>query len=135
MENGKSVGQAKGEEENMGHLENCEIEESKFHGAVDGIIAQFERKKARELKKLYKESNIQVSRDKFQESFPTSIKDCPLFMDCVEEELSEAQMRARVEKYSKFTEQLKKLEALAMAGACVLEHENGSVTFRLRTST
>ena len=51
-------------------------------------------------------------------------------MDCVDEGLSEAQRRARAEKSSKFTEQMKKLEAMAKAGARILQHDNGSVTFR-----
>ena len=38
---------------------------------------------------------------------------CPLFMQCVDEGLSEAQKRARVERSSKFMEQMKKLEEMA----------------------
>ena len=51
-------------------------------------------------------------------------------MDCVDEGLSEAQKRAKAEKSAIFTEQMKKLEAMAKAGARILQHDNGSVTFR-----
>lgn len=60
---------------------------------------------------------------------------CPLFMDCVDEGLSEAQKRAKAEKSAKFTEQMKKLEAMAKAGARITQHDNGSVTFRCGFST
>ena len=56
---------------------------------------------------------------------------CPLFMDCTDEGLSEAQKRATADKTAKFTEQMKKLEAMAKAGARIIQHDNGSVTFRL----
>ena len=55
---------------------------------------------------------------------------CPLFMDCVDDGLSEAQKRAKADKSAKFTEQMKKLEAMAKAGARIIQHDNGSVTFR-----
>ena len=53
-----------------------------------------------------------------------------MFMDCVDDGLSEAQKRAKADKSAKFTEQMKKLEAMAKAGARIIQHDNGSVTFR-----
>ena len=38
---------------------------------------------------------------------------CPLFMECVDEGLSEAQKRARTDRSAKFIEQMKKLEEMA----------------------
>ena len=38
---------------------------------------------------------------------------CPLFMECVDEGLSEVQKRARVDRSAKFVEQMKKLEEMA----------------------
>lgn len=55
---------------------------------------------------------------------------CPLFMDCVEEALSEAQKKQKQDRADAFRAQMNKLEAMAKAGARMTPHDNGSVTFR-----
>jgi len=61
--------------------------------------------------------------------------DCPLFMECEEEELSEAQMNFYTKKKNAFTETMKKLEDLAKAGAKITANNDNSVTFRVTETT
>lgn len=56
--------------------------------------------------------------------------DCPLFMDCSEEVLSEAQKTGQSRALASFKDQMSKLEAIAKKGAAMQRHENGSVTLR-----
>jgi len=61
--------------------------------------------------------------------------DCPLFMECEEDELSEAQMNFYTKKKNAFTETMKKLEDLAKAGAKITANNDNSVTFRVTETT
>jgi len=61
--------------------------------------------------------------------------DCPLFMECEEDELSEAQMNYYAKKKNAFTETMKKLEDLARQGAKVTANPDNSVTFRVTETT
>jgi len=61
--------------------------------------------------------------------------DCPLFMECEEEELSEAQMNFYTKKKNAFTETMKKLEDLAKQGAKITANNDNSVTFRVTETT
>ena len=51
-------------------------------------------------------------------------------MECVDEGPSEAQKRARTDQSAKFKEQIKKFQAMAEAGATMIQQNNTSVTFR-----
>ena len=59
-----------------------------------------------------------------------SLSECPLFMDCVDEAPSESQVRANASQSAAFKEQMARLEEIARAGASVIRHDNGNVTFR-----
>jgi len=61
--------------------------------------------------------------------------DCPLFMECEEEELSEAQMNYYAKKKNAFTETMKKLEDIARQGAKITANNDNSVTFRVTETT
>eukprot|EP00092_Neocalanus_flemingeri_P037076 GFUD01040362.1.p1 GENE.GFUD01040362.1~~GFUD01040362.1.p1 ORF type:complete len:1387 (-),score=480.18 GFUD01040362.1:476-4636(-) len=61
--------------------------------------------------------------------------DCPLFMECEEEELSEAQMTYYTKKKNAFTETMKKLEDLAKQGAKITANNDNSVTFQVTETT
>lgn len=56
---------------------------------------------------------------------------CPLFMECEDEPLSEAQKLAKEYQEETFKAQMTKLEAMAKAGATVTYNQDGSVCFRV----
>jgi len=56
---------------------------------------------------------------------------CPLHMDCDEEELSESQMNFYITKKRAFSDTMAKLEEMARAGASVTNNSDGSATFRV----
>ena len=51
-------------------------------------------------------------------------------MECIDEGPSEAQKRARAEQCNKFIEQMKQFQAIAQAGATMIQHNSTSVTLR-----